>query len=257
MFDHRAMLCSIRVINSRCDILLDRSVVTHGFSRCGHNKLQYTVFCLLTVYLVVSSLYRSDDSISHACVTCQVRLLCYMYCFMQSVYCLNSLSTTSRHRGRCAEKWQEHVRAAVSKSRSSLQRAEMIYYVTLSPPGSWIQSRHSGAGSKLIGHLRSPAVMPVRRACAYVERRSGLLDVAYRRANIRHEPLPFWHEPLTFDVLDRSTFWTATPAPRTLLRAWLDRVEVSTGSTDTTKFVDRGQSTSRQVNGQEFHPKEL
>ena len=55
-------MCSIHVINSRCDILLDRSVVTHGhgFSRCGHNKLQYTVFCLFTVYLVVSSLYRSD-----------------------------------------------------------------------------------------------------------------------------------------------------------------------------------------------------
>ena len=44
---------------------------------------------------------------------------------------------------------------------------------------------------KLIGHLRSPEVTPVRRACAYVERRSGLLDVAYRRANFRHEPLTF------------------------------------------------------------------
>ena len=51
------------------------------FSRCVHNILQYTdvtVFCLLTVYLVVSTLYRSDDSISHAGVTCQVRLLCYV-----------------------------------------------------------------------------------------------------------------------------------------------------------------------------------
>ena len=46
-------------------------------------------------------------------------------------------------------------------------------------------------GSKLFGHLRSPEVKPVRRACAYVERRSGLLDVAYRRANLRHEPLTF------------------------------------------------------------------
>ena len=27
---------------------------------------------------------------------------------------------------------------------------------------------------------RPPEVMPVRRACVYVERRSGLLDVAYR-----------------------------------------------------------------------------
>ena len=52
---------------------------------------------------------------------------------------------------------------------------------------------------------RSPEVKPVRRACAYVERRSGLLDVAYRRANLRHKPLTFWHEPLTFDVLDRHT----------------------------------------------------
>ena len=38
---------------------------------------------------------------------------------------------------------------------------------------------------------RPPEVTPVRRACAYVERRSGLLDVAYRRANLRHEPLTF------------------------------------------------------------------
>ena len=96
-----------------------------------------------------------------------------------------------------------------SKSRSSLQRAEMIYYVTLSPRGSWTQSWHCDTGSKLIGHLRSPEVTPVRRACAYVERRSELLDVAYCRANFRHEPLTFWHEPLTFDFLDRSTFWTA------------------------------------------------
>ena len=58
---------------------------------------------------------------------------------------------------------------------------------------------------------RLVSVSAVRRACAYVERRSGLLDVAYRRANLRYELLTFWHEPLTFDVLDRSTFWTATP----------------------------------------------
>ena len=95
--------CSIRVINSRCDILLDRSVVTHGFSRCGHNKLQYTVFCLLTVYLVVSSLYRSDDSISHADVTCQVRLLCYVLLYIVRVLFEFAIDT-SRHRGRCAEK---------------------------------------------------------------------------------------------------------------------------------------------------------
>ena len=139
MFDHRAIFCSIRVINSRCDILFDRSVVTHGFSRCGHNKLQYTVFFLLTVYLVVSSLYRSDDSISHAGVTCQVRLLCYVLLYVVRVL-LEFAIDTSRHRGRCAETWQDHVRAGVqrggSKSRSSLQRAEMIYYVTLSPRGS-------------------------------------------------------------------------------------------------------------------------
>ena len=105
MFDHRAIVCSIRVINSRGDILLDRSVVTHGhgFSRCGHNKLQYTVFCLLTVYLVVSSLYRSDDSISHAGVTCQVRLLCYVLHYTVRVLFEFAIDT-SRHRGRCAEK---------------------------------------------------------------------------------------------------------------------------------------------------------
>ena len=39
MFDHRAILCSIRVINLRCDILVDRLIGTHGFSRCRHNKL--------------------------------------------------------------------------------------------------------------------------------------------------------------------------------------------------------------------------
>ena len=169
MFDHRAIVCSIRVINSRCDILLDRLVVTHGFLRCGHNKLQYTVFCLLTVYLVVSSLYRSDDSLSHGGVTCQVRQVRRNYLLCNT-----------------------------------------------SPRGSWTQSRYSGTGSKLIGHLRSPEVTPVRRACAYVERRSGLLDVAYRRADLRHEPL-------TFDVLDLSTFWTATPVADeiTLLKFWL------------------------------------
>ena len=69
----------------------------------------------------------------------------------------------------------------------------MIYYVTQSARGSWTQSRHSCTGSKLIGHLRSPEVTPV------------LLDVAYRHANLRHEPLTFWHESLTFDVLDRHT----------------------------------------------------
>ena len=111
MFDHRAMLCSKRVKDSRCDILLDRSVVTHGFSRCGHNKLQYTVFCLLTVYLVVSILYRSNDSISHAGVTCQVRLLpCYVLLYAVRVLFEFAIDT-SRHRGRCAEKLQEHGRA--------------------------------------------------------------------------------------------------------------------------------------------------
>ena len=56
---------------------------------------------------------------------------------------------------------------------------------------------------------RPPEVSPV-------ERHSGLLDVAYRHANLRHEPLTFWHEPLTFDVLDRSTFWTATQGSASL-----------------------------------------
>ena len=56
---------------------------------------------------------------------------------------LASLECISRHRGRCADKWQEHVGAGNcsvqrrgSKSRSSLQRAEMINYVTQSPRGS-------------------------------------------------------------------------------------------------------------------------
>ena len=187
MFDHMAILCSIRVINSRCDILLDRSVVTHGFSRCGHNKLQYTVFCLLTVYLVVSSLYRSDDSISHA-GTCHLpsasSLLCTVLCSPCIVWIryrhVSASWSLCREMTRTRARWSVQRRG--SKSRSSLHRAEMIYYVTMSPRGSWTQSRHSGTGSKLIGHLRSPEVTPVRRACAYVERRSGLLNVAYARA---------------------------------------------------------------------------
>ena len=106
-YNNNIILCSVNiinnVINSRCDILLDRSVVTHGFSRCGHNKLQYTVFCLLTVYLVVSSLYRSDDSISHAGVTCQVRLLCCVRLYAVHVLFEFAIDM-SRHRGHCAEK---------------------------------------------------------------------------------------------------------------------------------------------------------
>ena len=53
---------------------------------------------------------------------------------------LASLECISRHRGRCTDKWLEYVRAGNcsvqrrgSKSRSSLQRAEMIYDVTQSP----------------------------------------------------------------------------------------------------------------------------
>ena len=140
MFDHRAILCSIRVKNSRCDILLDRSVVTHGFSRCGHNKLQYTVFCLLAVYLVVSSLYRSDDSISQAGVTCQVRLLCYVLFYAVRVLFEFAIDTyVSASWSLCREMTRSRacwsVQRRGSKSRSSLQRAEMIYYVTLSRGG--------------------------------------------------------------------------------------------------------------------------
>ena len=56
------------------------------------------MFCLLTVYLVVSSLYRSDDSISHAGVTCQVRLLCYVLLYAVRVLFEFAIDT-SRHRG--------------------------------------------------------------------------------------------------------------------------------------------------------------
>ena len=52
-----------------------------------------TVFCLLTVYLVVSSLYRSDDSISHAGVTCQVRLLFYVLLYAVRVLFEFAIST--------------------------------------------------------------------------------------------------------------------------------------------------------------------
>ena len=58
--------------------------------------------CILN-YLVVSSLYRSDDSISHAGVTCQVRLLCYVLLYAVCVLFEFAIDT-SRHRGRCAEK---------------------------------------------------------------------------------------------------------------------------------------------------------
>ena len=39
--------------------------------------------------------------------------------------------------------------------------------------------------------------MPVQRACAYVERRSGLLDVADRQAVVA---VVFYREPLSFDM---------------------------------------------------------
>ena len=158
MFDHRAICCSIRVINSRCDILLDRSVVTHGFSRCSHKKLQYKVFWLLFTHrsLVVSRLYRSDDSISHSGLTCQVSFLGYVLLYAVCVFFKFAIETSRQRRG--------------SKIRSSLQRAEMIYYVTLSSRGSWIQSRHSGTGSKLIGHLR------LLQFGAHVHTRNNVLD---------------------------------------------------------------------------------
>ena len=96
MFDHRAILCSIRVINSRCDILLDRSVDScHSWLFevwPWHNKLQYTVFCLLTVYLVVSS-FTALTTAFLIRVSLAKCVFFVMYCFMQSVYCLNSLST--------------------------------------------------------------------------------------------------------------------------------------------------------------------
>ena len=140
MFDHRAILCSIRVINSRCDILLDRSVVTHGFSRCGHNKLQYTVFCLLTVYFYLYlylKLFGSFQSLplwrQHFSCGCHLpsasSLLCTALCSLCIVWI--------RYR---------HVSASWSLCRemTRTRRAEMIYYVTLSPRGSWTQSVGSG-----------------------------------------------------------------------------------------------------------------
>ncbi len=64
---------------------------------------QCFVYSPSTCYLVVSSLYRSDDSISHAGVTCQVRLLCYVLLYAVRVLFEFAIDT-SRHRGRCAEK---------------------------------------------------------------------------------------------------------------------------------------------------------
>ena len=68
--------------------------------------------------------------------------VCYILLYAIGVYRVLAIDT-SRHRGRCADKWQEQVRAGNcsvqrrgSKSRSSLQCAEMIYYVTQSPRGS-------------------------------------------------------------------------------------------------------------------------
>ena len=75
-------------------------------------------------------------------VTCQVRLLGNVLLYAVRVFFKFSIDT-SRHPDGCADKCKEHVRAANctvqrtgSKSRSSLLRAEMIYYVTLSPRGS-------------------------------------------------------------------------------------------------------------------------
>ena len=83
-----------------------------------------------------------------------------------------------------------------SKSSSSLQRAEMIILLCNTIAAGVMNSVSTFWHGVKVD--RPPEVTPVRRACAYVERRSGLLDVAYRRANLRHEPL-------TFDVLDRHT----------------------------------------------------
>ena len=136
----------------------------HGFSRYSHTKLQYTVFCLLAVYLVITSLCLSHDSISHMLVK-------------QSLYSLNSfcIAVVVERNGKntCS-----HGNCSVQR-RSSLQRAELIYYVTQSPRGSWTQSRHSGTGPKLIGHLR------LRQFGAHVHT---------------------WN-----DVLERSTLQTVTP----------------------------------------------
>ena len=48
------------------------------------------------------------------------------------------------------------------------------------------------------------------------------------RANLRHEQLTFWHDPLSFDVLDLSTFWTGTVG----LAPWLTSLTQSNGAGD-------------------------
>ena len=173
MFDHRGMLCNIRVINSRCDILLDRSVVTHGFSRCGHNKILFT-------HRLLGSFQSLPLWRQHFSCGCHLpsasSLLCTALCSACIVWICYRHVSASRSFCREMTRARWSMQRGGSKIRSSLQRAEMIYYVTLSLRGSWTQTRHSGTGSMLIGHLRSPEVTPVRRACAYVERRSGLLE---------------------------------------------------------------------------------
>ena len=69
-------------------------------------KLQYTVFCLLTVYFIISRIHRSNYSISQARVICQVRLLDYKMLNARNVL-VECLTDTSRHPDRC----EEHVRA--------------------------------------------------------------------------------------------------------------------------------------------------
>ena len=89
--------------------------------------------------MLVSSFVRFLSKIAVICpTTSKVSGICQRLAVHDE-----GLRFTSRHRGRCAEKWQEHVRARNcsvqrrgSKSRSSLKRAEMIYYVTQSPRGS-------------------------------------------------------------------------------------------------------------------------
>ena len=98
---------------------------------------------------------------------------------MQSVYCLNALST--RLGIVVVEQRNDKNTCVAAARRNDLLCNTVAAGVMNSVSTFW-------HGVKVD---RSPEVAPVRRACAYVERRSGLLDVAYRRANRRHEPLTF------------------------------------------------------------------
>ena len=79
------------------------------------------MFCLITVYLVMTSLCRSHDNISHTLVTGQVLFTYQVLLYAVHVEFKFTINT-SLHRGRCGEKWQEHVRAG----NYSVRRREKV-----------------------------------------------------------------------------------------------------------------------------------